>query len=344
MVNKKNVIIFLTLSVVGAMGTFFYSSDTASIAEISSQINIPLLLLCIIGVPVFDWLIAGLRMWIFAHVLNPDITLLACIRNCAIGSFMCAVTPSQTGGGIVQVWVLTQDGARTGQAITIMLMTFLGTLMFYFLGAVGLWVFADNITFPTSVNSTVFGSAVSMFGVVAAGIILALLFPRRVIHFSESMAKRLSRHPRIERYASRFVIWLKDSSQASQTILRQYKFRFGFSVILSILIFSNKFFAAYIAAQALGIEVSLVQVLIIQMFLNVLLYFLPTPGGAGGAEWGSAVLMSSLIPEALIAPHTIIWRSALAYMAVLVGGILFIGYLNRVRDQTVKPDPQVQQS
>ena len=131
MINKKSLAFFLVLSVIGLMGTFIVSSNTASLSDVVSQVDITFLLLCLLGVPLVDWFVAGLRMWLFTSVLCPSVPYLACVRNCAVGSFMCSVTPSQTGGGIAQIWVLTQEGAKAGQAITVLLMTFL--IMPYFL-------------------------------------------------------------------------------------------------------------------------------------------------------------------------------------------------------------------
>jgi len=343
MINKKSLVFFLVLSVFGVMGTFLFTSNTASLNDVVSQINVGFLLLCIIGVPIVDWLVAGLRMWLFTSAICPSVPYLACVRNCAIGSFMCSVTPSQTGGGIAQIWVLTQEGAKAGQAITVLLMTFLTSLMFYLVGASFLWLASDQIVFPTTINSTVFATAVSVFALVAGGLLLALLYPTYVIKLIAIGSDKLKGQSVIKKYASRFVGWLKDSSVASQMVMKKHKTRFFLAILLSIVIFCNKFFAAYLAARALGIDVSLEQVLIIQMFLNIILYFLPTPGGSGGAEIGSAMLMASLIPGSLLAAHTIIWRSALTYLAVIIGGLFFVWYLHKVtKSPEQKPALQVQ--
>ena len=329
MINKKSLVFFLVLSIFGVMGTLIFTSNAASLSDVVSQINVGFLILCLIGVPILDWLVAGLRMWLFTSAICPSVPYLACVRNCAIGSFMCSVTPSQTGGGIAQIWVLTQEGAKAGQAITVLLMTFLTSLMFYLVAAAFLWLASDHIIFPTTINSSVFASAVTVFALVAGGLLLALLYPSYVIKLIGFYSNKLNEESAFKKYSLKFAGWLKDSSIASQMIIKKHKTRFFLAILLSIVIFCNKFFAAYLAARALGIDVSLEQVLIIQMFLNIILYFLPTPGGSGGAEIGSAMLMASIIPGSLLAAHTIIWRSALAYLAVVVGGLFFVWYLHR---------------
>lgn len=331
MISKKSVIFFILFSAIGVMSVFAIGDNASSLSDLLVHLDARFLLLALIGVPLLDWFVAGLRMWLFTSAVCPTVPYMACVRNCAIGSFMCSVTPSQTGGGIAQIWVLTQEGAKTGHAITVLLMTFLSSLMFYLVGALFLWFASDYITFPATINQLVFAVAVMVFALVAGGLLLALLFPGSVIRLLVLFGNKLGEGSRIKTYLKRFVDWLKDSSVASRSIMKQHKIRFFFSIVLSIVIFMNKFFAAYLAARALGLEVPLEQVLIIQMFLSILLYFMPTPGGSGGAEIGSAMLMASLIPETLLAAHTIIWRSALAYLAILVGGLLFFFYLNKGR-------------
>ena len=69
--------------------------------------------------------------------------------------------------------------------------------------------------------------------------------------------------------------------------------------------------------------------MVLQMFLHILLYFFPTPGGSGAAEVASAVVMQSLIPSALLPAYTLLWRTSIMYFPVLIGGIILIRYIRK---------------
>ena len=68
----------------------------------------------------------------------------------------------------------------------------------------------------------------------------------------------------------------------------------------------------------------MLELIIIQVFLHIMLYFFPTPGGSGGAEVGTAMVMQSLVPTALLPVYTLLWRTAVMYLSVLVGGLFLI--------------------
>ena len=59
---------------------------------------------------VLDFLMAGTRIYLFARKVNPDISYRASVRSCFVNVFVGGVTPSQTGGGPAQIWVMHREG------------------------------------------------------------------------------------------------------------------------------------------------------------------------------------------------------------------------------------------
>jgi uncharacterized protein (TIRG00374 family) len=143
------------------------------------------------------------------------------------------------------------------------------------------------------------------------------------------VAPRLRRGRSLGRAAARLAETLAQCGDAVGEIGRRHKLRFAASVGLSVLVFANKYLAGYLAARALGLDPPLVDLILVQAFLNVLLYFFPTPGASGGAEVSAAVLMAPLVPAPLLAPYTLLWRTATTYLSVVVGGIVLVRYLRR---------------
>ena len=122
---------------------------------------------------------------------------------------------------------------------------------------------------------------------------------------------------------------VSDASRALAAAGRQHRLRFLASVPLTSVLFGGKFLSAYLAARALGVEAPFTDLILAQIFLHILLYFFPTPGGAGGAEAGAALVMSRFIPAELLPAYTVLWRAATMYLSVLVGGIILVGHLRR---------------
>ena len=329
MINQRNISLFVALSIFGLIGVFFVSSDTAPLSQVTSQVNVTFLLLCVFAVPVLDWLIAGFRMWLFTNAMCPDISYWACVKNSAVGGFMAAMTPSQTGGGIAQVYVLAKEGARGGQAITILFMTFLSTLIFYTITSLVLWALALTGALPGHSATGPFALAAIVFvGVTAAGL-MVVLFPDATHRRIERTAAQFSSRPRLYTWLVRICAHLDDARIGIKTVARDHKLRTLLSLPITVALFANKYIAAYLAALALGLHPPFAELIIIQVFLNVMLYFFPTPGASGGAEVGTAILMRTLVPESLLPAYTVLWRTATTYLSVLVGGLLLTHYIRR---------------
>ena len=55
------------------------------------------------------------------------------------------------------------------------------------------------------------------------------------------------------------------------------------------------------------------------IFLNMLLYFTPTPGGSGIAEGGFVLLFSDTVPAGTVGIVAVCWRLIAEYIPFLIG-------------------------
>lgn len=319
----------LLISVLSLVGIFLYTANLETLGSLPSHVNPFFLLLCIAGVPITDWLLAGLRIHIFSRVLAPQISYAACVRNSAVGAFMSAATPSQTGGSVAQVYVLVKEGASVAQAMSILFMAFLSTLVFYLSASVAMWMFATRAAIPGIETSTSFLIPTALFGALTIACLVTVTFPARVRAWLRRSTVWLEARRLPTRWARKVDDVLDECSELVRMTARHHKLRFGVSVFVSLLLFGNKFFAGYLAARALGLSPPIVDVMVVQVFINILIYFVPTPGASGVAELSTAVLMSRLVPEQMLGPFTVLWRIATLYLSVLFGGFLLARYLKR---------------
>ena len=321
--------LFALLSVLGFVVVFFLFNDATPLVEVFGRLDVLFLVLCVVVVPLVDWVVAGLRMWLFTSVICTGVPYSACVKNCAVGSFMGAATPSQTGGGLAQVYVLVKEGANAGQAISVLFLTFLSTLVFYALASVVLWGLHATGRLPDMEASSPFALAAVLFvGMTGLGF-AAVLYPLKTQAGLERIVNRFQSEKRLGPRAAMLIGHLNEWSATVQLMVRRYKMRLLLSIPITVVVFFNKYFAAYLAARTLGLDTALVELMVIQMFLHILLYFVPTPGGSGAAEVGTAMVMQSLIPPTLLPAHTLLWRTSIMYFPVLVGGLLLIRYIRQ---------------
>jgi hypothetical protein len=104
-------------------------------------------------------------------------------------------------------------------------------------------------------------------------------------------------------------------------------------VLTSGLAHANRLLAGYVAMRALGLHADFVEVLVSQVVVTFLLYFAPTPGGAGAAEAISAAVMQVYVPDAFLPAYTIIWRFTMSYATVIFGTVVFYKLLHGRLDE-----------
>jgi len=92
--------------------------------------------------------------------------------------------------------------------------------------------------------------------------------------------------------------------------------------LLTCVFFAIRLIIPYFIISGLGGNVSIADVMYIQLFITLVSYFSPTPGASGIAEVSSLVLMASLVASPVIAIYTFLWRLCTLYVNTSIGGIL----------------------
>src|SRR5439155_1130536 len=70
-------------------------------------------------------------------------------------------------------------------------------------------------------------------------------------------------------------------------------------------------------------SLNFVDILLLQTFITFLLYFAPTPGSAGLAEFLSAAVMQIYVGPSQLPLYALIWRFINSYATVIAGSLLF---------------------
>lgn len=69
----------------------------------------------------------------------------------------------------------------------------------------------------------------------------------------------------------------------------------------------------------LGVDVNWNIVMGRMIFLNILLYFAPTPGGSGIAEGGFVFLFDEFLPAGTVGIVAVVWRMIVEYLPFTIG-------------------------
>jgi uncharacterized protein (TIRG00374 family) len=301
----------------------------------------PLWLLAALPFIVVDWAGGGYRLYVFSRVFYPDIKFKTCMKANLANYFMAAITPSQTGGGPAQIYVLYAGGMPMVEATSASLMTFFSTTFFLIAAAGGIFLFKRSVPLPGRLMGHLFNVGVLFFLGVAALMLIAVAFPGFYRESAKLFFVVLCRLRKKDYFAAgsrvnRMLAGIdRVHGQLIHYLQKQWHI-FLLGIVLSGVCFFAKFVIAYIVVRSFGVPVSFVEVALLQMVIILINYFFPSPGGSGAAEFSAAALMASIVSKAYVPFYVVLWRLLTNYISVAVGGLLFLRELGKREEVEVE--------
>jgi glycosyltransferase 2 family protein len=326
-ISKKRIrrgLQIFTLVSLGSVVVIFLLTHSHMTVEALGRIK-PLWLLCAIPFILIDWLGGGYRLYIFCRVFHPRIRFKTCVKANLANYFLGSITPSQTGGGPAQIYMLYVGGMPAVEATSASLMTFFSTTFFLILAGAGMFLFRRSLPFSQGYLLHLFNIGMIFFLLVAVFMVVALAFPGFFRELSRIIV-RVASHLRKKDYLSvgSRAHGAIDAIDRCHRQLIHYARRHFHILIAGILVsaacFISKFAVAYVIVRSLGMQATFLDVALLQMVIILINYFFPTPGASGAAELSSAALMSSIVSKGLIGFYVILWRLLGTYVSVAVGG------------------------
>jgi uncharacterized protein (TIRG00374 family) len=278
------------------------------------------------------------RIWLICRVLHPGVSFWTCVQSEFANVATSLLTPSQSGGGPGQIYLLSRrSGMSVGTGLTATLLSFMGTMAGLF--ALGLYSLlisgarASGFLLRAPVWTLTAIAAALFVGAVwpdACRLVLAAL--SRMLCWALGRADRVTdwwspEAPRTGRPVDRMdpitaglVDLLYAYRDDVRRFLRRGKVCFAAVCLLSLSFLLARAFMPYLCARFLGIDGgTLRQIVEAQVALIFLVFFAPTPGGAGIAESASLSIMADIVSPGIAPYYNLLWRVSTAYLPALAG-------------------------
>ena len=334
---KRGLQLFFLVSILGVVAVLVRTGAWQSTLEAFEQVR-PGWMIVALLLASSDWLGGGLRIWLLTRHVFPKTPFWGMVAAGGLTAWAAYLTPAQAGGGPTMILTMKRFGVPIPEAMTSTVMSFLTTVIFFalagplalFLGA-GRSLAGQGIGLGISLYD-VFKTSAAMFGLIGTVLILALGFPKVTTSLFHRLVTWLETH-RGEKWAKRVDGLRTGIDRMHECTVLYFRTPAGLlqmfvGVLTSSLAHANRLLAGYVAMRALGLNADFVDVLIIQVTVSFLLYFAPTPGGAGAAEALSAAVMARYVPNELLPAYTIIWRLTMSYATVIFGTFVFYKLLH----------------
>lgn len=252
----------------------------------------------------------GTRLMHMVRVSGESITLLQAVQVVFGNYFLALLTPGAAGGAVAQVMFLRKAGVPTGKATVLVVVRTLLSILFL-MACLPFVFYYDPGLVPWVSKDVLFGASVA----TVAAIVATILMLRRndFAYFLVLFTKRLHYTRRRRVFAAyrdvRGAVLMLSSAPVS--MLRV----FAESAISLLALYS----VVPVLFMGMDVEVDWVQVLGRMIFLNIILYFAPTPGGSGIAEGGFVVLFTDFLPSGMVGIAAVVWRIAVEYLPFVIG-------------------------
>lgn len=323
---SKGLGYFAVLSITGMTILSIYTS-TPQTLEAFGRFQLHFLLIAV-GLAALDLLLGGWRGHIFMRAIKPGISPFLALRANLANELMAALTPTQSGGGPAWMFILYRGGIPIPVSLSISIITFISTLLWFALMAGISWVIIKDRFSQHAVTYFVKYSFLAL-SVIMVFMLVALAQPKGLFKLIHALAKALSRKranwsERITTLSARLVSGIEQFHATVKYFLQRRPLLLLYCFALTALLYSTKFTLAYFILRGLGVEADYWSVIAIQAVLRLMLYFAPTPGGSGIAELGIAVLMAALMESYLLPVFTILYRFFQVYLPGGVGALVLM--------------------
>ena len=296
--------------------------------------NIIWLFLCILAY-VAALMMDGLAFSSLFKIASGKFQLGLGVRIHIIGQYYNNITPLAVGGQPFQIHTLTKEGMSVGKASSVVISRYsLRQLVFNFL-MLGFLIFAP----VASVFSQLDPVAANLIKVGAyIGLVFMMAIPTFLIFvaLSKKAGERIVHGILIVLYKLKIVRKFDKTKRKIMAQVENYRvsLRFFFSkkltfitqIILNLVEFFALISIPYFVYRMFGGEgEQWVTVIALFIYATLAVSFIPTPGGAGAADFSGSFIFGVLLTASGFAFWAVIsWRLFTFYIFILVGIIYFI--------------------
>ncbi|MCX2481504.1 flippase-like domain-containing protein [Pedobacter sp. MC2016-15] len=345
MFNRKTILkgaIWLGLLTIASVAAVFFYSHTGDTIKALGSIKFKYILICFVMVFI-DLILGGWRNHILIRKLKPGLSQWVSFKANTANMFMGAITPFHSGASPAQLYVYNRHGVKVLNGFIVSLITMGATLLFMPLaGLLAIWAMNNQLESGLILVLLKYGFGV--FFTFLLAFMLAFWKPLWIGSLLMKITGLISRmwparRNRIEKWADRSYMNILNYQRICKKLLNDHPLLFPLSLLITVLLYLNKYCMQYVILLGLGVHADLLQVISIQILIQFMIYFAPSPGGSGFAEAGIAMLFSQIVPTAILPVFTLLQRSFLMLFPAMIGAFVVLKLLKSHAGAVGGPDP-----
>ena len=282
-----------------------------------------------------EWLVIGfccmlsdlfldtILIYLFTKSISSTYTISRAFKVCMVGHLYSAITPFQSGGQPMQIYVMTKQEIDAGNATSTLVQKF-------FVYQTGITIYSlFAIIFQSgnemhSLNPVMLGLTIVGFLVQggAAALLLVFSFNQKITHkLLTWTVKLLSKIHIVKDYDKTIQSWqvqLDGFHESNQQLYKDKKLLVK-TYCLTFLQLTALFAVSYCIYRAFNCgSASPISMIFSQAFVTMVSSLIPLPGAAGASEASFLVFFSSYFTAETLKSAIILWRFITYYAVILV--------------------------
>jgi len=289
---------------------------------VSSEFHIsPIYIIIAMLLCIAPWFTGSLRMLLWSRFLGKRLRYQEAFRIVLGAELGAAISPPMIGGSAIKAGMLMQQGFPVSAALSVAVLEGMEDGLFFLLMTPLALTLSSSWDLPViqrllSGTSHISPPAFLAGSGAACAAFLVLVQPR--------VRTRVMRFPLAARVAAYIGSAYQGTVLTGRTIISDGKKVFALTFVLTAVQWICRYSIISLLLMSLGLPAQPVLFMALQVLVYVLMSFIPSPGGAGGAEALFYLLYQPFLAAGTIAAVTMGWRFLTFYFLLLLAAILFL--------------------
>ncbi len=329
---KKGIKLFISITVISLIIILLLTVQQETL-EYFKNIKPMYFILAFVAILLY-YFFDGIRVQILAKGLSHNLSLISALEVVIGGIFLAAITPFQTGGLPVQLYVMKKENIPYGSGMLILFMRGITYLFFYLLFLPIIFYIYMNM-FSSTYIAKIIKYLIIIYSTGIILLILTITLPEKMILFILLIDKwlkkmKIVKSDKIKVFAIKFHKEVKYFLNGLKLFFSKKKLYLFLAIILTFISFSFFYSIAIIILLGLNVKINDYMNIINLQFLHTFLaYFMPTPGASGISEALFTLLFKSICPKSLLGIFAILERFFTFYLGASIGGFLILRTINK---------------
>ena len=276
--------------------------------------------------------IDSLRTYILLKSLGKTFKFSVAVENSIFGFFVSALTPFSAGGQPFQIWHLTRYGIGVEEASMVVGLKFLTSFSITVIWGLAAMGFYFEIIKSIKVLGKFMLLGILLTIAMYAFFLLLLLNSRfiKAVLCSPVISAPIAFLLRKRR--EEILTTIDEKVKSYKTLLRKFwrksKSCFFINILLTFIMILSVLSTSYLSILTVSNhEIPYLKILGLQIAVNMIVYFTPTPGASGGMEGVFYLVFSKVVSKSDVAAGLILWRFFTYYLVIIIGNLTSVRYM-----------------